>query len=149
MQRRPLARYVPPLLLVASCAEGGPPPDEPRISGGLSDGDPNIVIYPELIDFGGVPEGEEAVEEVTVSNDGDDDLHIQNMELEQGEALAISGVQSVLVQPGGDTTFEVFFAPEWGDVVEDYVLVDSDDPDQPVTRVPVTGRGTRERFSPP
>jgi hypothetical protein len=149
MQRRPLARYVPPLLLVASCAEGGPPADEYDIDGLLDDGEPNIVIYPELIDFGAVPAGTEAAEVVTIANDGEGDLHIQNMELEDGEDLAITGVQSVLVQPGGYTTFEVIFSPEQGDVIEDELVIDSDDPNQPVTRVPVTGRETRGRLTPP
>lgn len=53
--------------------------------------------------------------------------------------------------PGACTTFEVTFTPVAVGQAEDTVWMESDDddPDQPVTRVPVTGRGTRERFSPP
>ncbi|MFH1463787.1 MAG: choice-of-anchor D domain-containing protein [Pseudomonadota bacterium] len=107
-------------------------------------GDPNITVDPPVVDFGNVEVADltEHIEVVTVGNDGTGDLHIQNLELEDTSApFSITGVQSVLVQPGGSTQFEVVYDPTTAMVDDTFILIDSDDPDTPVTRVQVIGQG--------
>jgi hypothetical protein len=114
------------------------------IEGLDDDGVPNITVDPDVVDFGNVEVADvtEHVEVVTVGNDGDGDLHIQNMEIEDPAApFSITGVGAVLVPPGGNTQFEVVYDPISAIVDDTYILIDSDDPDQPITRVQVVGQG--------
>ena len=105
---------------------------------------PDIVVDPGEVDFGGIEVADELehVEVVTVSNVGDADLHIQNIELEDpGAPFTITAIQSVLVQPEASTQFEVVYDPTTAIADETYVLIDSDDPDTPVAQVLLMGEG--------
>ncbi|MFH1468581.1 MAG: choice-of-anchor D domain-containing protein [Pseudomonadota bacterium] len=132
-----------PLLLclaLASCRfarEADPGDIEPS-------GSPHILLDPLGLDFGpvAVDDREEHVLIATIGNDGDGDLHIQNIELEDSSApFSITGVQSVLVQPGGTTQFEVVYDPTTAMVDSTYILIDTDDPHTPVASLFVGGEG--------
>ena len=116
--------------------------------GGIKDLDddkvPDIVVDPTEVDFGGVEVSDELehVEVVTVSNQGEADLHIQNIELEDPSApFTVTSIQSVLVAPENSTQFEVIYDPTTAVMDETYVLIDSDDPDTPVAQVLLMGEG--------
>jgi hypothetical protein len=116
--------------------------------GGIKDLDddkvPDIVVTPTEVDFGGVEVADELehVEVVTISNQGEADLHIQNIELEDPSApFTITSISSVLVAPENATQFEVIYDPTTAVLDETYVLIDSDDPDTPVARVLLMGEG--------
>ncbi len=144
MKRRPLARYVPPVLALWSACSPPPAPShdyDGAIGVDWPDTQPDIVVDPEIVDFGTVAPsrwGEHRVT-VTIGNVGDADLQIQNIELEDGtDVFEISYIQSVLVPPDNSTWFEVALAPlSPGVLIEDYLLIDSNDPDEPVYQLPV------------
>ncbi len=104
---------------------------------------PDIAVEPEEIDFGVVTVGDdEWVDFVTISNIGEADLHIQNIELDDPSApFLLCSITSVLVSPGGSAQFEVIFAPDPGEIAEANILIDSDDPDEPVSQVQLYGEG--------
>ncbi len=105
---------------------------------------PDIVVTPTEVNFGPVDVNDtsEHVEVVEISNVGDADLHIQNIELQDIDApFAISNIQSVLVTPEGVTQFEVTYTPATAATADTYVLIDSDDPDTPVEQVHLLGEG--------
>ncbi len=116
--------------------------------GGIKDLDddkvPDIVVDPVEIDFGGVEVASEVehVEVITISNEGEADLHIQNIELDDPSApFTLSSITSVLVSPEGSAQFEVIYDPTTAVFDEVNVLIDSDDPDEPVSQVKLMGEG--------
>lgn len=112
---------------------------------GLGDNEhPDIVVDPEEVIFEQVEVNDELehVEVVTIGNIGTADLQIKNIELEDTSApFEITSIQSVLVPPEQATQFEVIYDPTTADLNETYILIDSDDPDEPTVQVPVSGEG--------
>jgi hypothetical protein len=116
--------------------------------GGIKDLDdnkvPDIVLDPGEIDFGDVEVMDEIehVEVVTVSNQGEADLDILNIELQDpGAPFTISAIQSVMVPEGQSTTFEVIYDPTTAVIDDTYVDVASNDPDEPIAQVHLLGQG--------
>ena len=150
MKRHPLARCLPPAMVVWSACN---PPPAPRsdlhdgIGGNGPSASPDIEVEPEVVDFGTVSASrrDEHRLTVTISNLGEADLQIQCIELELGwEELEITAAQSVLVRPEQEIWFELVLGPMSADtVIEDYLLIDSDDPDEPTVQVPVYAEAAR------
>lgn len=113
------------------------------------DGVPDIAVDPTSIDFGDViaydevaaPPAEE-VAVVTVTNQGDIDLHIEDVYLEEESGpFSIGALSSVLIQPGGSAQLTVTFNPrEAGDLTNTIFFV-SDDPDEGTVEVLLNGTG--------
>lgn len=105
--------------------------------------EPDILVDPVQINFGdlSVGDGAEVTEEVTITNEGDDDLRIFDIYLDADAPYVLGAVASVLVPPGEFTTFTVTFAPETAGDVNANVLIDSNDPDEAVSQVELLGRG--------
>ena len=113
--------------------------------------EPEIDIDPRSIDFGEVDPAvmAEINEAVSVCNLGTrDDVHIQNIELRDANAaFGYHSIQSVLLEPGQCTSFEIRFQPQAGVVSEDVVIIDCDDEDCDgcPKELPVRGEGTLAR----
>ncbi|MCB9763471.1 MAG: choice-of-anchor D domain-containing protein [Alphaproteobacteria bacterium] len=105
---------------------------------------PDIAVNPLEIDFGplAVGDGASLSEVVTITNEGEGDLHIQAITLEDPETpFEVGAIGSVLVPPGQATTFVVTFSPETAASNSGTVLVQSDDPDESVVEVLLLGDG--------
>ena len=107
-------------------------------------GAPVILVDPPTIDFGQVDvvEGLDQVQLVTISNEGDAPLHIQELSLEhEGSAFDFSTIGSVLLAPGDVTELQVSFEPSASGAVSTTLYIDSDDPLAPVSTVTLLGEG--------
>jgi hypothetical protein len=113
-----------------------------------SDAVPDIAVNPMVLNFGQVyvdgvdAPPAEVTEVVTVVNEGEGDLHIQDIYLSDANGpYEIGAISSVLVQPGGSAQFTVTFHPETATDSPGQVLIDSDDPDEATVEVQLMGEG--------
>ena len=105
---------------------------------------PILSMAPRHLNFGAVAVVDtlEHVEIVTVSNLGDADLSILNIELEAPDVpFTVSSIQSVVVPPGNNTQFEVVYDPSDTSLEDTQLLISSNDPETPVAQVRLTGEG--------
>lgn len=121
-------------------------PDTPTVNVDLlgSAAAPEIIVDPQLYDFGSMPVGCDSGLTVTVSNEGDEDLVVDDVRL-----VAISDVMDVAVSglpwtlpPEGSQTFDISYIPL--DDLADEVLVEvlSNDPERPSVVTTLTGTPT-------
>ena len=132
------------LLLAVSCAEPDHSEDDDGITWDSFYQEPDIEITPREVDFGEteVSDGEEHIAVINVANAGDGDLLIQNIELQDTSSpFIVCSIQSVLVTPGHETSFEVIYDPVTAVFDETWVLIDSNDPDTPVALAHLMGQG--------
>lgn len=130
--------------LFAGCSEYDIKQD-PDYQGDLhDDAAPDIEVTPSSVVFSSleVVEGADEVQILSIKNVGLADLHIDDFELDVGvPAYTLGAISSVVIPPEGNAEISVTFKPETSAVVEDAVLIYSDDPDEPVVEVPLTGEG--------
>ena len=110
------------------------------------EGVPDIAVDPTSVNFGDVDveaDGSaEASEMVIITNEGEADLHIQGLEIDDVDApFSVGAVSSVLIQPGATAQFTVTFTPETAEESTAKVLIESDDPDEGVAEVELLGMG--------
>ena len=110
------------------------------------EGVPDIAVDPTSVNFGDVDveaDGSaEASEVVIITNEGEADLHIQGLEIDDVDApFSVGAVSSVLIQPGATAQFTVTFTPETAEESTAKVLIESDDPDEGVAEVELLGMG--------
>jgi hypothetical protein len=107
-------------------------------------GPPQILVAPELLDFGGLRRHEEGTRSFTVTNVGERDLHVREIVIE-GEAgfLLPDPVEdlSFVLPSGGNRSVSVLFSPTGPDAHHDRALVSSDDPESPVVAVDLQATG--------
>jgi hypothetical protein len=118
--------------------------DDDGQSGLDNDGAPDITVDPTSVTFDAYEVGVSAAqtEVVVVTNDGDADLHIQDLYLEDTTApFTVGAISSVLVQPGATAQFTVTFEAQTSGDATGTVLIESDDPDEPVVSVDLNGNG--------
>jgi hypothetical protein len=110
---------------------------------------PDIVVDPVSISFddvlayddGGSPPAIET-RTVTIRNEGEGDLHLGEIFLEDTTGpYSWSNLSAILVQPGGEATFTVEFSPNTAGEVTNRIYINSDDPDEPVVEVDIFGNG--------
>jgi len=133
-----------PLIVLAGCNEYELVSDNSGNADLGNDGAPDIMVDPEVVNFGAldVGDGTEITEVVTVYNEGDADLHIQDIYLKDADApFSIGAISSVLIQAGGSAQFTVTFSPDTSADDTTQVLIESDDPDEAVTDVDLLGSG--------
>ena len=132
------------LLAFPACNEYDILPSDKYQDGVDGEGEPDIEVDPEEIHFGSIPvgTGQAIVETVTVSNEGDEPLQIASIALEDPTApYSISAVTSVLIPPEGTATFTVTFTPVTALAASTKVLITSNDPDEAVVKVALSGDG--------
>ncbi len=112
------------------------------------DGDPDILVDPEKINFGDLEVGEGAtlVETVTISNVSTETeggtLNIDDLRLaDDSMPYEISALGSILLPPGASTTFTVTFSPLSAEEYITSILIDSNDPDEATSEVKLLGQG--------
>lgn len=113
------------------------------------DGQPDIAVNPMAIDFGevlayepGTAPPAPTVQVVTITNEGDSDLHIDQVYLqEESGPFSYGALSAVLIQPGGSAQISVTFDPQASGPMTNKLLIDSDDPDEGTVEVLLSGVG--------
>ncbi|MDH3793226.1 MAG: choice-of-anchor D domain-containing protein, partial [Rhodospirillales bacterium] len=122
-------------------------PDEPVIqvvlSGSGATGTPDIAASPPALDYGSVVVGTRQFGFVSVQNLGDADLTISGIDVQGGLDFRLNTDHTLpfVVRPGDVVSIGVDYIPS--DVGTDSAPLDivSDDPDQPILTVPLSGSG--------
>jgi len=112
--------------------------------GSAADTAPDVFVDPSALDFGALDaaQGQEHSEIVTVQNLGDADLTLFAVQLADPTGpYTVSAIGSLLLEPGGQTTFLVTYRPAESAVHTGRILLDSNDPDTPTWVVSLTGQG--------
>lgn len=109
---------------------------------------PCITVTPTELDFGDIDltvEQNIPPQRVVISNECAGDLEIEDVVLNDAPgsaAFSIEGLTNVLVRQGGSEEFQVFFEPlVAGDFSDARVLIETNDPEKPVERVKLLGKG--------
>ncbi len=141
---RPTAA-IPALILLAACSEYGVQ-QKATAPGADSapEGTPDIAVLPGSVDFGQIAPADQGAQTVRVRNDGDADLTLSDRLELLGDAFSVSALEATLLAPGEETALIVTFTP--GDAPEGSgtqtggtLRISSDDPDEPVVTVPLSG----------
>ena len=130
--------------LSVGCNEYEIKPTNPANADLSTDGVPDITVDPTSIAFPelNAADGLEHTEVVVIGNQGDADLHISDVYLDDANGpYTLGAISSALVPPGSQAQFAVTFAPITAEVSTGLVLIDSDDPDTPTAEVPLDGTG--------
>jgi hypothetical protein len=126
-------------------------PDEQSVtvalsgSGQTAAGDPDIDVSPLTLDFGTVSVGSTASRTTTIQNVGGQDLTVTALSLGGSADFALgAGAPSVpfTVAGGGSVNVPVDYAPSGEGPDSGTLEIASDDPDEPLTLVALTGSGS-------
>ncbi|MFH1570887.1 MAG: choice-of-anchor D domain-containing protein [Gemmatimonadota bacterium] len=110
--------------------------------------EPQIRVTPTAVDFGPVPVTTTQARVVTIANVGTADLIVTGASLSAATGFSVAFSGPVAVAPGQSLELEVRFTPAVYDLpLRDRLTVASSDPDEPVTRVDLSGTGTRAVLS--
>ncbi len=104
---------------------------------------PAIVVDPQAIDFGDVEVGRNRSIEVTIGNNGDENLVVEAVDLEEG-VFAVDFNEAIEIEGGAAVVLAVTFTPE---AVEDFaaeMTIRSNDPDNGAVVVALVGTGIEE-----
>jgi len=123
--------------------------DEPvvivSLSGnGVPEPVPEIDVTPMALDYGDVFIGSSSSFSVTIANIGNADLDVTSIGLGAGSSLdfeVTSGLTSIVLVPGANTTVQVTYSPSEEDADSGTLVIDSDDADEPVVTVSLFGNG--------
>jgi hypothetical protein len=133
------------LLSLFACASK-PPEDLQKGAGGLDSAaspvPPLLVVEPEAIDFGEVAWGYDKVQPVLLSNRGEASLEIEAPTLLVAPSdFRLSDSVAWTLEGGASLGFQVIFSPTTAGIIEDTLLLRSNDPDRPELSVPIQGEG--------
>lgn len=98
---------------------------------------PEISVYPPAVDFGDVdPAVGAAPRVVTITNEGEGDLHLSGVDLSIGSAFRLTWTGSPTLAPAASTDVTVEFLGDSS--ATDTMVVLSDDEDEPAVDVPLS-----------
>ena len=109
-----------------------------------NDGVPDILVEPHFINFPNLDAAAslEATEVITVSNIGTNVLKISDIYLvDTNDPFTIDALSTPLISPGEGAQFSITFSPDTAGTNETSVLIDSNDPDTPISEVIINGVG--------
>ena len=114
--------------------------------------EPNISVSPSNYDFGEMNLGSSSATIVTISNVGDADLNITDIHFQDGSSPDFSitppPTMPATLAPGGTTDVEIIFTPSVPGDVSAILEIESDDPDNSLVQVSLTGTGVRVEIPP-
>jgi hypothetical protein len=102
-------------------------------------GAPDIAVSPPSLDFGNVFLTESSSLSVTLSNPGTDILNVSSIATDHGDYTVDVG--SVALAPAASQVVNVTFAPSAQGPVAANLIFTSDDPDEGVLNLPLSGMG--------
>jgi hypothetical protein len=122
-------------------------PDEgtltvPLVGTGVVAAVPELSVSPTDIDFGTVAVGDTVTEDATVTNTGDANLTITAVTVTGPDAGAFdapSVADPITLAPGESVTEAITFAPTSSGDKSATITIESNDPEQPLTNVSVSG----------
>ena len=104
---------------------------------------PDIYVTPGTVDFGSCGVGATNKRQITVANDGSTPLYLSSVSMQGGGAspytIVTPGCNGMVVQPGKYQTIELGFQPSSGGTYQDFLAIRSNDPDEALVTVPLTG----------
>lgn len=126
--------------ILLACSENALNVSKPEPMGDTGVGAPDISVSPAAVDFGEVQWGDSASVVVSIANDGTAALSLSDLALDGGSAeITWTALTSPVVPAGAIVETVLTWAPTSGIPLEEALLVDSDDPDEPRVEVPLTG----------
>ncbi|MFZ5481626.1 MAG: choice-of-anchor D domain-containing protein [Myxococcota bacterium] len=128
------------MLLLTACSENELVSTKDDPEGTTASLAPDVAVEPAEVDFGEVRVGEDASAVLTISNVGDADLHVRSLAL-AGDSYDVdwTALSSPVLAPGDAVETIVTWTPLEAGRLADALEVPSDDPDEPVVSVPLTG----------
>ncbi|MFQ5652008.1 MAG: choice-of-anchor D domain-containing protein, partial [bacterium] len=105
---------------------------------------PDITVTPDFVDFGSVATGSSVSRMVTVRNDGVANLDISSLVLtgsHSGDFAVVGGTGGFILPPGASHDLELRFAPGSPGAKSATLHINSNDPDEPMVAVSLTGNG--------
>lgn len=110
---------------------------------GSGPGEPDIQVSPTIIDFGVVPVGQRARRELRISNVGQADLRVQSFTIQGGLASPFDfcgqSLTGFTLPASRSVQIPVCFRPQKEGLVEDHVIIRSNDPDESTVAVRLRG----------
>ena len=107
--------------------------------------EPEIVVLPEIIDFGNIRSGEETgIEELTIVNAGDEVLLLSPLNLIAGNhrfSIDHDATEDWELQPGEGVQIDVYYEPQTFESNGGLIEVVSNDDESPQVEVLVIGKG--------
>lgn len=128
------------LLLLLACSENGLIAKEPEVAGDSAELLPAIKVAPRSVDFGTVIFGDSASATVHVRNVGDAPLSISELSVRSAD-VSFTTITPVL-EPQELVDMVLTWTPTGPGDLNDSLEVSSDDPDDPVVSVALTGMMT-------
>lgn len=102
---------------------------------------PNLVVAPESLNFGSVGMGVPSGRTLSLFNDGTETLNISDIRIEGAEFTFEGDANIATIEPQSEELLRVVYQPADLGTDQGAVVIDSDDPDDPETRVPLQGTG--------
>jgi hypothetical protein len=134
----PTETTIPPINIV----EIPPKTDTPETK--LEPKYPDIVVTPLQSSLGSldVLAAESFEQNFIISNNGDADLDILSISFEiNNNMFSLVDADPHSVEPSNSSEFISIFHPDSSGLKEEYVLIESNDPDEPLVRIPLDGEG--------
>ena len=103
---------------------------------------PDIDVSPTVLDYGDVEINTSSDLNVTVSNVGTVDLEVTGLSTTNGVFTVISPAPPVTIAPGNSTLVTVRFSPTAAGAQSGDLQISSDDPDEGLVMVSLSGNGT-------
>lgn len=112
-------------------------------------GEPEILVEPERVEFGAVGDGETVVESFTISNIGDGDLEISNLEIgaQNGSFTILTTDWTSVLPVGASQVIDVAFSPMGANAQSANAIVESNDSIVPKATVELVGEGAVPELS--
>lgn len=104
-------------------------------------GAPTIVLDPEAIDFGAVMLNEERMELLSISNQSNGDLVIENIFVDGNQSFAVMFDAEIVIPWGEESILSIIFLPTDRGAANSELVIVSNDPQNPETRVDLMGTG--------
>jgi len=111
-----------------------------RIDGG-DQGDPQIQVDPEYLDFGEVDIGETKDLKIKILNKGGSNLFIQGAYVKDSKNFSLKMSTKLFIAPDGEEYWRVSFKPENSGIIRTELLIQNSDPAIPELKVPLRGIG--------
>ena len=103
---------------------------------------PNLVVAPESLDFGSVGMGVPSGRTLSLFNDGTETLDIADIRIEGSAEFTIDGNPNITaIEPQAEELLRIVYQPADLGSDQGTLIIDSNDPDEPETRVPLAGTG--------
>ena len=105
---------------------------------------PEIVVYPEMVDFGNLVSGQQSESiEIVIVNAGDGDLNVLSpVLLNENRKFSLYGPDhEYSILAGELSTLTITYTPETFETNEDVIVIESNDEETPYIEIPVIGMG--------